>query len=163
MCDRGKEAGRRPHELASLYSRVYDIRVYLPCPSNPRFCKTIPSNTHALRLLCVVRASKAPYLIVAWVPFLLVFSNCIGEWHMSHDACPWQILEKTHAECACLLSDGAAALPAHHPELGRADVVQEGLQADVAVAHELHEIGRCGDEGGHLGKRNRAQRKQRQC
>lgn len=37
---------------------------------------------------------------MAWVPFRLVFSNSIGEWHMSHDACPWQILEKTQAECA---------------------------------------------------------------
>lgn len=45
-------------------------------------------------------SEEAPYRIVAWLPFRLVFSNFIGEWHMSHEASMWQILEKTHAECA---------------------------------------------------------------
>lgn len=49
-----------------------------------------------------------------------------------------------------LLRDRAPALPAHRPELGGADVVQEGLQADVAVPHEVHEVVGFGDKSGHL-------------
>lgn len=53
--------------------------------------------------LCHSNLRLRPHRIVACVPFLLVFSNTIGELHMSHFPCPlvaWQILENTHAECA---------------------------------------------------------------
>lgn len=39
-------------------------------------------------------------LMVVSVRFPRVFSNSIGELHMSQLDCPRQILEKTHAECA---------------------------------------------------------------
>lgn len=41
-----------------------------------------------------------------------------------------------------LAGDGAAAAPGHEPEPGAADVVQEGLRADVA----LREAAALGDE-----------------
>lgn len=49
-----------------------------------------------------------------------------------------------------LLRNCAAALPAHHSELCGADVVQKGLQADVAVAYKVGKVLVLGNECGHL-------------
>lgn len=54
----------------------------------------------------------------------------------------------------CFLRNSAAALPAHDSELCGADVVQEDLQTDVAVPHEVNKVLVLGNELGHLGKDN---------